>query len=547
MADTPTSQLPSLRTYARDLESERQRRGLPSVPTPAGKTAPSSPPPVPQPQAPVANPPKPTAPPPQPSPAPEHIVVATPRPERVSKAVLATREDELKKERENRPATIPPFHTLKSAARAAGSDVVRETEIITIDNDESAATVITDTKRGRFNLRRSLFSLLGEWWQKRAKERKARKTPKYVVPETDRRKGVIQRATSHTGRQVTGDRAQLHALVRERESKPTPDEAETIWTPNTETIFELLPAPEGASHFSNVTTTPRRSGSSTEVPRREVPPPSLPPVAVVPAPAVITPPAPTTAEPAPPVTTPEPLTIQEPEPVEPTVPAPRPRSLPRPATKRRFDTNTLAIGIVAIVVVLALGGIALRSYFTPDTGTVIAESPLPLDLPLRTISLTDGTRDAIINNLTAAQADATLPLQLLQFENGGVAIAPGVLLTLLGNTMSTALTGEVDALYFGWHERTTPFVVLSVVDRTRVWGSLLASERELGSVFSPLLRTTDDQVFTDTQAGSFDLRSYRTAEGNEALVYGFVNENTLIITKDQATFLLLSALATKAP
>lgn len=548
MADTSTTQLPRLRTYARDLESERQRRGMPSVPTP-GKPSASTPTPVPKPTDTTV---------PTPSLATteteprservreqgEHIVVATPRPAHVSEAVRATREDELKKERENRPATIPPFHTLKAATRAATAAVVRETEVITIDNDESGATVITDTKHDRFNLRRSLFSSLRAWWQRRTRERKARKTPKYVVPETDRRKGVIQRATSHTGRQITGDRAQLQALVRERETKPAPTpEAETIWTPNTETMFALLPAPEGSDRFSKVTRTPRRGGGAVAIAPTPVPVIAPEPVTV----AQSLPVEPPAAPPAPVLREPEEPEVVPQEPPEVTPPAAPEVATPVPAERsgRRFDTNTLSVGIVTMVVVVGLAAIGLRALLTPEPPAAVATIPLPVTIPLSSVPLSEGTRNALIQAITNAQAEATLPQQLLQFQNAAGAVTPSVLLTLLNPNLSPQLTGEASALYFGWHDRSIPFIVITVSDRTSVWGSLLAAEATLRTTFAPLLTTTGDRQFTDARVDHVDIRRYRSTEGAEELVYGFVNDHTLLITKNQATFLLIAALATE--
>jgi hypothetical protein len=553
MAETSTKQLPPLRTYARDLETERQRRGMPSTPTPPVMSAlPPKPPQSKTPAVPAAPAPAPqTTTPEKPAP-PEHLATTPPAPKRASEAVLKTREDELKKDSGLRPTTIPPFHTLKTATRRTAAPVAAtaaesDRDTITIIDDQSGATVITDTKRNRFSLGRSLFASLRAWWQKRTQERKARNTPKYVVPETDRRKGVIQRATSHTGRQITGDPAQLRDLVRERQVNPPPVIAkpETTWTPHTETIFELLPVPEADEHFTNVTTTARYS---SDTPAAQRPTPikatsvAVPPVTPAPVTEVTKPtlPAPVQTEPKP-----------QPEEEIVSVPAPEPDTKPvlvarAPAQPRsfRFDTNTLAVGIVALVVVVGLGNLGLRAYLTPAPVTEVTEPTLPLTMPLRTLLVVDDTRDVLMGALTTAQTEATLPLQLFDLQRNAVPITPRTILTLLDENLGNSLSGEVTALYFGWHNRSTAFVVLSVTDRTRVWGHLLQNERALGSALSPLLRTSADRSFTDERINQYDIRSHRADDNTEELAYGFVNDNTLVITRDKATFLLIAGLAT---
>ncbi len=553
MAETSTKQLPPLRTYARDLETERQRRGIPATPTPPVQSAvPPQPPKRNTAEVPSAPAPKPRATSPEKPTPGEHIVTTPTSPKRVSEAVLKTREDALKKDSGLRPTTIPPFHTLKTATHRTANPVPAmaeesDTDTITILNDESGATVITDTKRNRFSLGRSLFASLRSWWQTRSQKRKARNTPKYVVPETDRRKGVIQRATSHTGRQITGDQAQLRDLVREREVNPPPvvAEPETIWTPNTETIFELLTAPEEDTHFSNITTTARYSSDTPTALRPDTvktPTVAVPPTTPAPAAAVTKPTLPVTVKP-------EPEPAEEITPV--LAPAPEPETKPAPVTRPpaqprsfRFNTNTLAVGIVALVVVVGLGNLGLRAYLTPAPMIEVTEPTLPLTMPLRTLLVVDDTRDVLMDALTTVQTEATLPLQLFDLQRNAVPIPPRTILTRLDENLGSSLSSEVTALYFGWHNRTTAFVVLSITDRTRVWGHLLQNERALGNALSPLLRTSGDRSFTDVRINEYDVRSYRASDNTEELTYGFVNDSTLVITRDKATFLLIAALAT---
>ena len=72
--------------------------------------------------------------------------------------------------------------------------------------------IITDTKHKRFRLGHEIVMSLSSWWEEKTKKFSERKKPKYTVPQAERRKGVIQKATSKTGRVASID----HAAVLER-------------------------------------------------------------------------------------------------------------------------------------------------------------------------------------------------------------------------------------------------------------------------------------------------------------------------------------------
>lgn len=96
----------------------------------------------------------------------------------------------------------------------------KSTVDIRIENAEAeAATIITDTKKDRFKLFPAISASIKGWFSNKKAEKAAKKAPKYTVPETTRRQGVIQRATSVTAKSTTADHDSIQERIRRREEE----------------------------------------------------------------------------------------------------------------------------------------------------------------------------------------------------------------------------------------------------------------------------------------------------------------------------------------
>lgn len=190
-----TGNIPALRTYAKDLEDTRQAKNL----TPR--------------------------------------VVAVNEPETATKVAP----------QKLAPITTKPTKTTasKHTPEKEQIDVTKElsalnTKIIVDNEDAASATVITDTKRDRFKLFPALLSSINNWFSDQKKTRRQKAIPKYTIPQTTRRKGVIQKATSNTGKTATADFHQLQERIKQRSEKIEETEGKTIWTPDTEPGYLLV-------------------------------------------------------------------------------------------------------------------------------------------------------------------------------------------------------------------------------------------------------------------------------------------------------------------
>lgn len=573
MAESTTTPLPRVRTYARDLEDERKKRGLPAPLhdrslTPSATVAPKQKIPVPPPPkvsaAPITA--TPTVVPPTPKPI-THIIATPALADSVSEAVLATRREEMKKAAEQLPATIPSFHDLmkrssKSIPRDTRDLTPSDEARITITDDESGATIITDTKADRFKLAPSIFSSLKKWWTRRQAEQKARRAPKYVVPETDRRKGIIQQATSHSGKAITDDRAQLRDQVLRRGNTQKPREPDTVWTPNTENVFPLLEAPDGpaVSHVTNVQVTPKQRGDEplrapVTTPIAETKPPA-PVVAVVTTPIVaVEAPAPEPLDPTP--TEPEEVVDEvvadEDEPHSDTSLTMgreelRTRLAPQQRTPlRRLTTTNLQSAVVLFSIVIVSGAAyGLYTYLTtPGPAPAPVYEGIHLGAPTINTPLPTLERATLMQALNIAADARSVPAVALFFTNDTTVVPPASLLSLLNPAIDQSLAQNVRSAVFGWYNKDVPFMVLDITDRVSVWGGLLKEESVITSTLAPFFTfpTSLEAAFIDRKITSYDMRVLVDSAGNEYLAYSFINDHTVIVTKNHETLLLLATLA----
>lgn len=209
---------------------------------------------------------------------------------------------------------------------------------IVVDNEEAAtATIIRDTKHNRFRLFPAISTSLKQWFLEIKEKYFTKKAPKYTVPETSRRKGVIQEATSKTGKLTTFDRTSLQERIRQRQERTVPKEPTTTWSANTEPGFLLLEEPdeeiEEEPKVSNVKIETRKSFRTPPPPKPVETIPVPPPTPIVPPPvAIIEPPKPIepiiVPPPTPTVEVPSPVTVTQTTPPtlneRPVTPQPKP-------------------------------------------------------------------------------------------------------------------------------------------------------------------------------------------------------------------------------
>jgi hypothetical protein len=470
------------------------------------------------------------------------------------------------------PAALPPTPKLVEKKEMAkpkapepglrpisGPKSVGSTTIVVDNEDAASATIIRDTKSNRFRLFPAIGTSLSTWFSDIKEKYFTKKAPKYTVPDTTTRQGVIQKATSQTGKIATFDHTSLHARIREREDRTLPKTPTTTWTANTEPGFPLLEAPEGVA-ISNVQVVPRKSF------RTETPPPA-PAVTIPVAPKPVEEPAPATNRATTIVERPTPIVVSETEPVVPTAtiestdtrpepePEPEPNSLPEtpvetdvdsPHTAKEwlFAINTNLISLSVATLVLCIGAVSAVGYFWyKSTQNAIEIVTLPnhptyLEAPLQILSVEILGRDTIwrevVENQNQSGPDVLL-LALATSPSGEVLLPVPTVVAGLDFKTTASFTRSLDALYFGSLRKTTPFILLRATDAATALGGMLDWEQTLYTDIEPMLAlqagaTDPTATFTDLVVAGADARALVDTSGTVRLIYNLPKKNIIVIT-----------------
>ncbi len=554
----PTSPLSSVRTFARDLEKKRAERGtvtgkIASEPTlvEATKTTPAADPAEHKYQAPTwtGNKIKPSA-------VIKNTEASTP-PTAVAPEPRVTPPE----------VTEKPKPTLKplSAPKLEG-----DTNIVVENEDAATATIIRDTKKNRFRLFPAIFRSIRSWLSEQIEKQKNRKTPKYTVPEATRRKGVIQMATSKTGKITSFDHVSLQERIRQRQERTAPKTPGITWSANTEPGVLLLEAPEAT--IKNVEVVPKKSFRTPKVtPTPEIKLP-LPPVfiekpvsplvvtqvAAVPhltptAPLVVAPPVPIVPQPI--VTTV--VTAPVPLPVGSVVP--QITTLPRTSWREwlfTINTNTMAIVVALLVFLTSVFGVSSYFWITGEDTLNVSLSlnhPILLNAPLQLVTATTLERQPLFDLITQNYKESSFAVLQLLFvtdASGNTLVPTSSLVDALELQLNTALIQAITHIYFGSIKKTEPFILFKVTDTNTAQGGLLTWEAGMYQDLLPLLATNQTEaveatkiaLFVDDIIAGTDVRILRTLAGRELLLYGIVNRNTVIITTNRSAFESLAAL-----
>ena len=282
------------------------------------------------------------------------------------------------------PAPLPPRHTTRDR--------------IIVDNPDAAeATIIRDTKKDRFRLFPAIWTSLKQKFENFKANRKQKQVPKYIVPEASLRKGVIQRATSQTGKVTDLDYESLQDRIKAREERikpqpktdttpaPTPpqpssgwvtekdeDEPQVIWTALTEPGYPLLEGPDLTPRLtvSNVRIEPKRSLERNK-PKETLPAPLRQNEPIVAKPKKLVPPP----EPAPAVSKTAPTLNKT---ILPTKPKPAPSVAPQASAPPK-STPPVAIRPMPDKPVVLTSRVGLVT--SPPPPPVIRSAPKPPDIP----------------------------------------------------------------------------------------------------------------------------------------------------------------------
>jgi len=504
---TKSSQkLPSLRTYAKDLEHTRKEKNLPAD-TSHTETAPAKTSKKILPQK------------------KEPLIKVTP----VQKPLAA---------KELTSPKLKPIPAKKPLPKLPTFQAAGNKTFIVDNEDAAAATIITDTKRDRFKLLPSLFASIKKWYADQKKARTVKNAPKYTIPETTYRKGVIQKATSTTGMSATADFASIQERIKQRKAQIKKGKTHTTWSANTEPSFLLLAA-NAPEPITNVQLVSRKSFRTVPVAPLQSPTPAIVPTpSSVPEEIIVT----STITPVDDVEIPESV----PEPVD-EQPAEETVSVQDTETKYTFlslNTNLLALSISGIALVLVVAGTFGHEVLTKNAEITAPAVALPTAL-LPTSSFirlqnTPLTRSALIAKLATLPAEGGVISEFVFTDTTGAAITPTEIISTLAISTEQNLTQSIKNIHFGYVANTEPYLLLEVTDDIVARGGLLAWEETLYADFTTIYSQKNEKLsgrikFIDGTFGGSDVRILKNETGSEIVMYGML-DTMILITTNSRTF-----------
>ncbi len=451
-------------------------------------------------------------------------------------------------------------HDLGGLAAKPAFDQADRINVMDTDSEVVEGTIITDQKRDRFKLLPAMAEAVQGWFQegKDAIEDRAEAKRQAIptVSSLEDRKKVLEKAASKSALAPKDDHQKLAAKLPANLSKQAAKAREAV------VIKKKDPAAKPSwSHFEGQGEPVAKAAPATQpVVETEV-------LTTVAAPVLPPPPKPTPAIPTPaPTPTPPPAAKVEPVEIEigqkKTAPEER-KWRPTPTKKRWRIPRAVSYAALAIVAIGAMGGGAMAAlwFFQGDAGLAptTPNQPIAHDRPAELISRDQtiklplpNSRDRLYADLSA-HMDATSGIIVFDWtQNGGEALADAKdLLRVLAWQASPAFLRAINEISLG-SLGTSPFIVARASSFDTAFGGLLAAEENLTTDLYPLFGdvtaiSDDTATSTPTEINSFvddvirnhDVRVLKDHLEAEQIVYGFVNQNTVIITTDRAAFTTL--------
>ncbi len=303
---------------------------------------------------------------------------------------------------------------------------------------------------------------------------------------------------------------------------PAPEVSEPVAPPQTP-IPQTMPQP----------VVEKKAPEPVEVPlKKEVPAPVEQPLHSVPQPAVMETPV------TPPVQR-APVTVSRPNETQ----APLPQTSKNTLRIMIIGGSIVAIVVIVLVVAFLMWNMSRSDNSAPNVPLPDYRLPVSsfIETPAQTTIPLTGNRSAFIAsfNTLVRQADRTVPVTEIiptVIEGDEVALASSAeLFAFLEARVPTSLVRVItDDYMIGAAQGGTsePFIMLRSYNFDVFFTSMLAWERTLADDLAPLMNNIEDTDgnFKDAVRGNASTRILYDENGNELLLYSFVNNNTVIIT-----------------
>ncbi len=430
----------------------------------------------------------------------------------------------------------------------------KKKETIVATKPIGGGTIITDTKKTKRSFFSELQTSISNWFKKTKKSFQPKEKNTYEVSTTERRKGVVQKATSKTGTMFSADNETLREQIKARQRAEKREHDDLNWSPYTETGYPLLEGDEVESvdpRITKVAVKQKTHVAPKPVIRSTEKIPELQEKVEEPIPKFVPEPEP---EPEP-ITVPAP--VEEPreeKEIEETLPEPSDEdSVSEEADSEEKsweldevslqDTNTLAMLLVGIALAIGIFGFVIFGIFGVGRNNPVVEIPQPVeavyvDAVLKEITVSNHSFNELVSktNSTLVTNEDSVTTEY-QFTNTREQHLPsGLLMNMIRNTDDDGFADNVSLVRFISTGSGKRSLLLTTPDETITRGGMLNWEDTLYADVGALLDIQNIAppsagTFIDTQIGSLDIRSL-VFSGNTLLVYAIINKTDVIIAND---------------
>ena len=441
--------------------------------------------------------------------------------------------------------------------------------VMDTDSEITEGTIITDKKREHFKLLPAMVEAVKSWFSEgketieRHAEEKRLATP--TVSTIEERKDVVKMAAKQSAQAPKDDYKKLtDKLPKKLTDKSAPNKPSLVITkksPDAKPSWSHYEGKAVETVAPTVETTPK-----IKAPEKPLAPPVIPSLPTKEKPELK---AETKVEVPAIKVEPVALTIKS-EPAK--APARKWKETPEPKRFGNFSRVLFYTASVAVALVAVVGGVMTTMWLlgsddglTPTTpndqvsqsNSVNTSAWLPLvSADRQTKLLLPRSRVAFYEDiLSSSQNSGGINVIDLTTNDvvGDTRASTSDILDTLAWQSSPALLRAINEINFGTLG-TEPFIVLRVTSFDTAFGGLLVAEDSLSQELAPLFGepvtstfdvSEDDSTvrpayFEDDVVRNHDVRVLRDGMEKERIVYGFVNQNTVIITTDRGMFATLA-------
>ncbi len=231
----------------------------------------------------------------------------------------------------------------------------------------------------------------------------------------------------------------------------------------------------------------------------------------------------------------------------------------KPIKEPKVGGSKKRVGLLLVAIILiALGGASIPAvqYVLNQKKVAVPivtdKTIIPFDHE-ETLTLPNATRTDLLASLsdfyakppTASTIEYLKFLEDIQDVNQKTVtepIAPNIFAGLIGPNMPSALARSFDSDYMFGIENLAgqkPFIIFKTSSYEQTFANMLHWENKMLGDLGPIFNLSSDltsQTFTDRVVINKDVRAIASADGTIVFMYGFLDNQTLIITTDAQTF-----------